>query len=89
MVWFDEIYATMLGNMEPGYEIPGIADAFAPGTLCEQKYSELCDMLEAVCDPDTPEGDQAMTDILNTMDAIQKDLCYRMFLLGMKFSRNS
>lgn len=77
------VYLTVAGYVSGENALPGVENAFAPGTLCERKYSELYDLLATRFNPDE---DSEMTTILNAMDAIQRDLCSRMFRLGMRFA---
>lgn len=84
------VYLTVLGQISDPYALPGVENAFRSGSLCDRSYGELYDLLLTRFNPDNnDEDDFVMTRILNDMDAIQKDLCFRMFRLGMRFALDS
>ncbi len=38
MDFYDKIYYTLIGQMEEDAAIPGVPNAFAPGSECDQAY---------------------------------------------------
>lgn len=85
----DWVYSTVTGQLVKDAMLPGVENAYAPGSLCEELYSDMYDLLTTRFDPDDDKEGQVLTDILNDMSMIQKDLCFRMFRLGMRFALDS
>ena len=83
------VYRTVAGYVMGTDALPGVENAYAPGSLCEELYSDMYDLLTTRFDPDDDKEGQVLTDILNDMSMIQKDLCFRMFRLGMRFALDS
>ena len=83
------VYRTVAGYVTGTDALPGVENAFAPGALCEQLYDEMYDALATRFDPDDDGDAPVLEGILNDMDAIQKELCFRMFRLGMRFALDS
>lgn len=83
------VYLTVLGQVSGGYALPGVENAFEGGGACDRIYNEMYDLLATRFDPDDDDDAPVLEQILSDMDAIQKDLCYRMFRLGMRFALDS
>lgn len=83
------VYNTMTGFLAEWARLPGVENAFAPGSRCEQLYAQMHDALTTRFDPDDDDDAPVLEGILNDMEAIQKDLCFRMFRLGMRFALDS
>ena len=83
MTEFEQIYGTLLGELLPEYAVPGIEDAFAPGSFCDKKYAEMRDAYQRLClrlgvrdeDPD-------LEIIVDSLTDIQHCLAEKMFRLG-------
>ena len=82
----DWVYMSVTGQLVQDAALPGVENAFGPGKRCDTLYSEMYDLLETRFDPENDADDPVLTEILNDMSAIQKDLCFRMFRLGMRFA---
>ena len=83
------VYLPVTGQLVEDARLPGVENAYAPGSLCSKCYDELYELLETRFDPDNDEDDRVLTDILNDMSTIQKELAFRMFRLGMRFGLDS
>lgn len=42
----EDVYATLWGAMEKGYEVEGVEDLFAEGKKCDMLYAEMLDAYE-------------------------------------------
>ncbi len=77
---FEDIYLTLTGNREDEYCIPGVEDAFAPGSLCAQEYDTMRAAYERICQRlGVQDEDSDLDQILFSMEAIQKELCRRIW----------
>ena len=83
------VYDTVAGYVTGPSALPGVENAFAPGAKCERLYDELYDLLATRFDPDNDDDAPVLEQILSHMDGIQKELCFRMFRLGMRFALDS
>lgn len=87
---FEDIYYTVIGEMRPGYEVPGVENAFAPGENCARAQAEIgsaCDSLRQRLGLEPGEMDEDLETILDAMNTIQRELCLRMFDLGLAKGR--
>lgn len=81
---FEDIYASLTGQVLAQYRIPGVPDAFREGSLCGGEYEKI---YEARCRLEARLGcqdDRDLAMILNGMERIQKELCFQMYLLGKR-----
>ena len=81
---FEEIYASLTGQMLAQHRIPEVPDAFRDGSPCGVEYEKI---YEARCRLETRLGcqdDRDLTMILDGMERIQKELCLQIYLLGKK-----
>ena len=87
MEWMERIYETMVIGVEDGYGVPGVEDAFLPGSYCMERYEQMRAAYDRVCDRLGVEGeDQDVEAMLQALSDIQKELCYRMYRYGKAFS---
>jgi hypothetical protein len=85
----ETVYHTVAGYVTGPAALPGVENAFASGTRCEGLYNEMYDLLATRFDPDDDDDAPVLEQILSHMDGIQKELCFRMFRLGMRFALDS
>ena len=79
---FKQIYETMLGLLEPEACVPGIENAFADGSFCADQYEKMCSAYERLCARlNVRDEDQDLNTMVDSMEAIQKELCRRIYLL--------
>lgn len=83
----EDIYYTLIGELVPECQVPGVENAFASGRFCDTTWLELdaarTRILERLGTPDGDGDVDAMTDGFTT---IQKELCLQMFRLGWSMS---
>ena len=85
---FEDIYYTMLGEMSPGYEVPGVENAFAPGQSCERAYEDVTAAYQRLRDRlGVVDEDEDVELIIDSMTTIQRELCRRMFELALTCRR--
>ena len=79
---FQQIYETMLGLLEPEACVPGIENAFADGSFCADQYEKMRSAYERLCTRlNVRNEDQDLNTMVDSMEAIQKELCRRIYLL--------
>ena len=87
MKLMERIYETMVIGVEDGYGVPGVEDAFLPGSYCMERYEEMRAAYDRVCDRLGVAGeDKDIETMLHALNDIQKELCYRMYCYGKGFS---
>ena len=85
MTEFEQIYGTLLGELLPEYAVPGIEDAFAPGSFCDKKYAEMRDAYQRLClRLGVREEDPDLEIMVNSLTDIQHHIAGEMFRLGKK-----
>ena len=77
------IYYTMMGEMEIPF--PGVEDEFAEGRTCGDLYGEIFNANMSLCDRLGAEEDPDVEIIIRSFFKIQKELCMKMYLYGVKF----
>ncbi len=80
MSQFEDIYETMLGLRILQACVPGVENAFAEGTLCDRAYEDMRRAYERLCMRlGVTDNDKDLDDMVYAMEAIQQDLCRRMY----------
>ena len=80
----EDIYATLIGVQAEQFRVPGVENAFAPGTYCDQRYADLIRHRQRLWDRLGCEDDEDLEEILCAMESIQRELCFKMFEYGRK-----
>ncbi len=83
---FDAVYSTMIGTMRREYRVPGIENAFAEGGKCDREYTMMVAARERICQQlglEDPNEDLEI--MVGCLEAIQEELCRRMYALGRFF----
>ena len=78
-------YESMACFLEKEERMPGVEDAFREGSCCEAYYRQIWDIYERLCDSLSAEEVADMNRMINAFDALQKELCYRMYHYGAVF----
>ncbi len=81
MDFYDEIYYSLIGELEEGAALPWVGNAFAPGSECEQAYARLLDGRNRVLDKLGAEDDPDLSQMLSHMLTIQRTLCRKVMAL--------
>ncbi len=87
MYTFNDIYETMLGLREEGFQVPGVEDAFAEGSECALNYDAMRGNYQAVCTLLEVEESIELDKMVEAMEAIQWELCRRCYCLGFHHGR--
>ena len=76
-----EIYASSIGvSLEP---LAGVRDEYAPGSYCDQLYSDACAARERLCQRLGVDEDADLEVIFDSFCDINAHLCRKMFEYGM------
>ena len=83
----ESVYETLTDVLNEPYQVPGVENAFAEGTLCTGLYREVYEANLRLCERlGQPEDDPDVELIINNLLQINKHLCLRMYHYGQAFS---
>lgn len=81
------VYLSLMGELlEP---LPGIPNAFAPGTRCDVLYPQIYETRCRLCQRLDTDEDPDVEHILDCFFEITQELCYEMYPLGIAHGTNS
>lgn len=82
---WERVYEAMTCHVSEEYRIPGVEDAFADNGICMQKYRQMRDAYDRLCERlGVEDEDTDVECIIQCYMEIQRELCKRMFLYGQK-----
>lgn len=74
----EDVYNTLTDALLPPYQVPGVENAFAEGSLCDRLYAEIYQANQRLCARlGQPESDPDVELIINNFLEINKHLCLR------------
>ena len=76
---FDDLYNTLMGVMGAEQGVPGVENAFAPGSYCARMYDHLTTCRERLWQQLGDSDHQDLEQILCDAEAIQRELCRLIF----------
>ena len=83
----DRVYDTLIGMLNGIHAVSGVEDAFKLGSYCMNLYEEVYQANLNLCVRlGSGDCDDDVETIISCMSSIQRELCYQMFYLGIKFS---
>lgn len=83
--YLQQLYDTVLGQIQEAYAIPGAENLFEPGKPCDTHYREAMAAYERICQRlSIPSEDRDLEQILHSMNAICRLVAFEMFRLGQK-----
>ncbi len=81
MDFYDEIYYSLIGELEEGAALPWVGNAFGPGSECEQAYTRMAQARDRVLDKLGAGDDPDLSQMLTEMETIQRTLCRKVMAL--------
>ena len=79
----EDVYLTLCGELVEEACVPGVENAFSPGSLCDREYRKLRLAYDRLLQRLGEKGEDSDVEIMiGSMLIIQQELCTRMFLLG-------
>lgn len=90
METFDEIFDSMQGFLIPEASVPWVENAFVPGSLYEEEYGRMREAYERLClrlGVNADEGDDDLNTMVEALEAIQRELCKRIFRCGQEYAQ--
>lgn len=87
MFEFDDIYQTLIGNAENVFAVDWVRPITSPDSgysLAREEFQCACESLRLRLDA-APCEDTDIETILDSVDRMQQELAYGMFLCGMKY----
>ncbi len=84
-----DIYNTLVGELQAPYRIPGIENIYATGSLCADAYADMLDAYERLCERlGVIDEDEDVEIIISSLRAIEREISLKMFKYGMEFAKN-
>ena len=78
-----QVYLTLTGNLIPSYYVPGVENAFAEDSYCLNKYKEVMDAYERLCERlGVVDEDDDVEIIINSFLDMEQYLCLKMYEYG-------
>jgi len=79
------VYETLTCHVAEAYRMQGVEDAFSHGSFCMEKYNEMRDAYDRLCERlGVVDEDEDVECIIQCYMAIQRELCKQMFFYGQK-----
>ena len=82
----EAVYDTLCGDLEDWACVPGVENAFAEGSFCDQRYHLIYEACKRLYERLGVEDDRDVGEILREWMSIAKELGMKMFLYGMQFA---
>ena len=79
---FETVYYFLLGEMEDGYALDWVENAFSPGSECDRAYRRIEAARQRLSARLGTEDDADVEEILSAQLDIQKALCQKIFAYG-------
>lgn len=82
---WEQVYESMASHVLEEYRVPGVEDAFAKDAFCMQKYRQMRDAYDRLCERlGVVDEDKDVECIIQCYMEIQRELCKRMFFYGQQ-----
>lgn len=82
---FEEIYDSMAGQLTAEAALPWVENAFSDDSLCQCEYDRMRSAYERVCQRlGGGEDDADLDRMVDALECIQRELCRRMYQLGLE-----
>ncbi len=81
---YDNIYYTLIGELEPLEEYAWVPNAFAPGSDCDKAYERLIAARDRVLAKLQAQDDDDLNQMLTEMATLQRALCRKLLSLFHK-----
>ena len=79
----EDVYLTLCGEVHGEYAVPGVENAYADGSTCDNLYREMGEAYERLRERlGAIDEDPDVEVIINNLLQIQTILCDRMFIYG-------
>ena len=79
----ENVYQTLTGNMIDEYVVPGVENAFAEGSRCDELYKQIFQANRRLCDRLGARDEDADVElIINNFLEINRFLCKEMYRYG-------
>lgn len=76
----------MARGLVEGYGMPGVEYAFAPGSYCMERYKDMRDAYDRLCNRlGAEEEDEDVEAIIHAYMDMERELCMRMYRYGAQF----
>lgn len=84
----EDVYFTLIGEMSPPYALPGVENAYADGSECDELWNSVCDAYDRLRSRlHIADEDPDVETIIGSLLSIQHTLCIKMFQYGAMYDR--
>ncbi len=83
MDFYDQIYYSLIGELEEDATLLWVENAFAPGSECDEAYTQLLDARNRLLEKLGTASDPDLNQILSEMAIIQRTLCRTLLSLRL------
>ena len=85
MALWEQIYESMTCHVSEEYRMPGVTNAFSENVFCMEKYRQMRDAYDRLCDRlGVEDEDEDIECIIRCYMEIQRELCKQMFFYGQQ-----
>ena len=85
MEFWEQVYESMTCHVLEEFRVEGVEDAFADNSFCMQKYKQMREAYDRLCERlGVIDEDADVECMIHCYMEIQRELCKRMFLYGQK-----
>ena len=82
---WEQVYESMVCHVAEEYRLPGVEDAFANDAFCMEKYRQMRDAYDRLCERlGVVDEDDDVECIIQCYTEMQRELCKRMFFYGQE-----
>ncbi len=81
MDFYDEIYYSLIGELEADTALPWVPNAFSPDSDCDNAYTRLLDARNRLLEKLNRDDDPDLSQMLEEMNTIQRILCRQLLSL--------
>ena len=84
------MYDSLTCHISDPWRMPGVIDAFADDAYCMEKYRDMRDAYDRLCDRlGVTDEDADVECIIGCFMEMERELCRLMFAYGQKFSNRA
>ena len=86
----ENVYLSLTGELREEYAIPGVENAFAAGSRCDELYGQIYEANRRLCERlGKSDDDRDVELIINNFLEMNRILCLEMYRYGQVYGRKS
>ena len=84
--WIENVYLTLTGHYTKNGGVPGVENAFAPGSFCMEQYMQMHAAYERLCERlGVEDEDEDVEIIIRAFMYMEREVSMKMYRYGAKF----